>query len=71
MPLVLDRKFEEEWIADGQSENIIKDIIKEGFTTRSFTAHPVINYRLKKNWEIKNTEQVIEPEEAIDKELFL
>ena len=71
MPLALDRKFEEEWIAEGQNESIIKDIMNEGFTTKSFTAHPVLNYRLKKNWEIKNTEQVIEPVEPIEEELSL
>lgn len=60
MPLVLDRKYEEDWIAEGQSERIIEDIMQEGFTSKSFTAHPVINYRLKKNREIKNTEKLIE-----------
>lgn len=71
MPLVLDRKYEEEWIAEGQSERIIKDIMNEGYTTKSFTAHPVLNYRLKKNWDIKNTEKVIEPVEALDSEMSL
>lgn len=69
MPLALDRKYEEEWISSGQSESVIRDIMNEGFTSKSFSAHPVINYRLKKNWEIKNTGKVIEPSEAIDKEL--
>lgn len=71
MPLVLDRKYEEEWIAEGQSESIIKDIMHDGFTSKSFTAHPVINYRLKKNWDIKNTEKAIEPIEALDSGMAL
>lgn len=71
MPLVLDRKYEEDWIANGQSESVIKDIMKEGFTTKPFTAHPVLNYRLKKNWDIKNTEQVIKPVDALDIEMKL
>ena len=71
MPLVLDRKYEEEWIQNGQSESVIKDIMNEGFTTKSFQAHPVINYRLKKNREIKNSEKVLEPIEAIDKSLSI
>ncbi|TRO65260.1 SOS response-associated peptidase [Christiangramia sabulilitoris] len=71
MPLVLDRKFESEWIREGQPETVIKDIMGEGFTSRSFTAHPVINYRLKKNRDLKNTRKVIEPAEALDKELSL
>ena len=50
---------------------MIKDIMNEGFTTKSFTAHPVLNYRLKKNWDIKNTEKVIEPVEALDTEMSL
>ncbi len=71
MPLVLDRKYEREWINEGISNSMIKDIMNEGFTTKTFKAHPVINYRLKKNWEIKNTEKVIQPAEAIDKELTI
>lgn len=71
MPLVLDRKYEKEWISEGQSEKLIRDIMQEGFTTQSFTAHPVMNYRLKKNREYKNTEQVIAPTQAIDKSLNL
>ncbi len=71
MPMVLDRKYEHEWIQNGQPDHVIKDIMHEGFTTKSFTAHPVINYRLKKNWEIKNTEKVIQPVEPLDKELTL
>lgn len=53
------------------SESIINDIMNEGFTTKSFTAHPVLNYRLKKNWDIKNTEKVIEPVEALDTEMTI
>lgn len=71
MPLVLDRKFEKEWLEQGQSEAIIKDIMNEGFTSKSFTAHPVMNYRLKKNRDLKNTEKAIEPVEAIDKSLAI
>lgn len=71
MPLVLDRKFESEWIDKGQSESVIKDIMNEGFTNKSFEAHPVMNYRLKKNWDKKNTSEVIEPTEAIDENLKL
>lgn len=71
MPLVLDRKFEQEWIASSQSEPVIKDIMAEGFTTKNFDAHPVINYRLKKNWELKDTEKVLQPVEPIDKSLAL
>ncbi|MCH4823620.1 SOS response-associated peptidase [Gramella lutea] len=71
MPLVLDRKFENEWITESQPEGIIKDIMTEGFTSKSFTAHPVMNYRLKKNRETKNTEKVIEPAEALDKNLSI
>ncbi|SDS19616.1 SOS response-associated peptidase [Christiangramia echinicola] len=71
MPLVLDRKYEADWIEQGQSETVIKDIMNEGFTSKSFTAHPVINYRLKKNWDIKNSAEVIQPAEALDKELAL
>ncbi len=71
MPLVLDRKFETEWISDGQSESVIRDIMSEGFTTKSFTAHPVLNYRLKKNRDIRNTEKVIEPVEALDPDMAL
>lgn len=71
MPLVLDRKFETEWIQQGQSETVINEIMDEGFTSKSFTAHPVINYRLKKNWDLKNTRKVIQPVEALDKELSL
>ncbi|PTX42437.1 putative SOS response-associated peptidase YedK [Christiangramia gaetbulicola] len=71
MPLVLDRKYEQEWIQTGQSESVIKDIMSEGFTSKSFHAHPVINYRLKKNRELKNTAKVLEPTEPIDKSLTL
>ncbi|MDR5590745.1 SOS response-associated peptidase [Christiangramia sp. SM2212] len=71
MPLVLDRKFEKDWLENGQSESIIKDIMAEGFTGKSFNAHPVLNYRLKKNWEFKDSEKVVEPVEPIDKQLSL
>lgn len=43
MPLVLDRSLEDAWIEEGQSPNIIKDIMKEGFTTKLFDAYPVSN----------------------------
>ena len=71
MPLALDRKFEQEWINDSQPDNLIKDIMREGFTSKSFTAHPVMNYRLKKNRDLKNTERVIEPAEPIDRDLAI
>ena len=69
MPLVLDRKYEEEWIKHDHSENVIKDIMAEGFTSQSFKAHPVMNYRTKANRDLKYTDQVIEPQESIDPEL--
>lgn len=69
MPLVLDRKFEEDWISDTQSESVVKGILEEGFTSKSFQAHPVMNYRLKVNRELKNTEKVFEPVPALDPEL--
>lgn len=71
MPLVLDRKFEKEWISEEQNEKIIKDIMQEGFISKSFSAHPVLNYRLKKNRELRNTEKVLEPVDSIDPELTL
>lgn len=69
MPLTLDRKYEEEWIKDGQSDSVIKGIMAEGFTSKSFTAHPVMNYRLKVNREYKNTSQVLQPANSIDPNL--
>ncbi|AVR47207.1 hypothetical protein C7S20_19210 [Christiangramia fulva] len=69
MPLALDRKYELDWISDDQGESVIKGIMDEGFTTKSFKAHPVMNYRLKVNRELKNTEKVLEPVEAIDSDL--
>ena len=69
MPLALDRKYELEWIDDGLSENMVEEIMQEGFTTKNFTAHPVMNYRLKKNWEFKDTAKVLQPVKPIDKAL--
>ena len=66
MPLALDRKYELEWIDDGLSENMVEEIMQEGFTTKNFTAHPVMNYRLKKNWEFKDTAKVLQPVKPID-----
>ena len=66
MPLALDRKYEEEWIKEGQSESVIKDMMAEGFTSKSFKAHPVMNYRTKANRDLKYTEKVLEPQESID-----
>ncbi len=71
MPLVLDRRYESEWISPGQPDTLIKDIMHDGFTNKSFHAHPVINYRLKKNRDLKNTAKVLEPAEPIDKALSL
>lgn len=71
MPLVLDRKFEKEWLADNQNEKIIKGIMKEGFTSKSFSAYPVMNYHLKNNRELKNTEEVLKPVEPLDRNLSL
>ena len=66
MPLVLDRKFEKEWIDHSQSDSVIKGIMEEGFTQKSFTGHPVMNYRKKINQDKKYTSEVIEPVEPIE-----
>ncbi|MUP44260.1 SOS response-associated peptidase [Gramella sp. BOM4] len=66
MPLVLDRELETEWVSAAQPDPVIKDLMKDGFTSKSFRAHPVINYRLKVNRELKDTSKVVEPVEALD-----
>ncbi|SDS13583.1 Putative SOS response-associated peptidase YedK [Gramella sp. MAR_2010_147] len=66
MPLVLDRKYENDWINQNQSDSIIKGIMQEGFTQKTFTGHPVMNYRKKVNQEKKYTDEVIEPVEPIE-----
>lgn len=66
MPLVLDPGMENEWIAGTQPDPVIRDMMNSGFTSKQFLAHPVINYRLKRNRNLKETSKVVEPVEPLD-----
>lgn len=67
MPLVLDPGIEDSWIEEGQSPNIIKDIMREGFTTRTFEAYPVSNLIYSKSdVEETDSEKILQPVEPIE-----
>lgn len=67
MPLVLNPNVEDAWIEKGQSPNILKDIMKEGFTSKPFEAYPVSNllYSKTKNTEKDNID-ILKPVASIE-----
>jgi len=67
MPFVLDPSVEDAWIQEGQSPNIIKDILKDGFTAKQFQAHAVSNLIYSKtNNEEKDSEDILKPVPPIE-----
>lgn len=60
MPLVLDRKYEEAWIENGQSDRNIRDIMKDGFTTKKFKGYPISNSLYDKKIDTNKPEILIE-----------
>lgn len=67
MPLVLDPGVEDSWLEEGQSPNIIKEIMKEGFTTRPFESHPVTNLIYSKNeGEETDSREILKPVAPIE-----
>src|SRR5690606_14047511 len=67
MPLVLDRSVEDAWIEEGQSPNIIKEIMKEGFTSKPFEAHPVTSQIYSKtNIAETNSMEILKPVAPIE-----
>lgn len=67
MPLVLDRNVEDAWIEEGQSSNIIQDIMNEGFTSKQFDAYPVSSLVYSKNKDTeKNTPEILQPVTPIE-----
>lgn len=67
MPLVLDQSVEDAWIEQGQSPNIIKEIMKDGFTSKQFDAFPVSNiiYSKTSNAE-KDNPDILKPVDPIE-----
>lgn len=65
MPLVLDRKYENDWLEEGQSEKIIKDLLIDGFTAKEFHAYPVTN-DLYKSGVNKNTPDILKKVKSIE-----
>jgi putative SOS response-associated peptidase YedK len=61
MPLVLDPNLREEWISTNQSKSVISDLVKKGFTSEQFDAHPVSNLLYKGS----NDESTIQPVEPL------
>ncbi len=67
MPLVLDRNVEDAWIEQGQSTNIIKDIMKEGFTSKEFRAYPVSNLIYSRNKKAEtDSSEILQPVSPIE-----
>lgn len=66
MPLVLDRKYESDWLEEVQSEKIIKDLLNEGFTTKNFEAYPVTNDLYKRSLLDKDTPDILNKVEPIE-----
>ncbi|CAM4029138.1 SOS response-associated peptidase [Gillisia hiemivivida] len=60
MPLVLDPRLREEWILMDQSKSVISDLVKKGFISDEFRAHPVSN-QLYKGSNDESTIQAVEP----------
>lgn len=67
MPLVLDRNVEDAWIENDQSPNIIKSIMQEGFTSKTFEAYPVSNQIYSKsNIAEINSQEILKPVASIE-----
>lgn len=66
MPLVLDHSVEDAWIEEGQSTNIIKEIMKEGFTSQQFDAYPVTNLIYSKTKVETDTPEILKPVASIE-----
>lgn len=67
MPLVLDRGVEDAWIEEGQSPNIIKDIMNEGFTSKQFEAYPVTNLIYSKTEGVEtDSREILKPVTPIE-----
>ncbi len=67
MPLVIDRNFEDAWIEENQSPNLIKDIMREGFTSKQFNAYPVSNLIYSKSrGDEKDTPEILKPVDPIE-----
>ncbi len=67
MPLVLDQSVEDTWIEEGQSPNIIKEIMNEGFTSKQFEAYPVSNIIYSKTaTSQKDNSDILKPVEPIE-----
>jgi len=65
MPLVLDKNLAHEWIAKNQSKSVIDDLVREGFTSEQFSAHPVSNNIYKNDFH-RDGKEVIEPVEPLE-----
>src|SRR5690606_16546407 len=67
MPLVLDRRVEDAWIEEGQSPNIIKEIMNDGFTSKPFEAHPVSNLIYSKTRTSEtDSQEILKPVASIE-----
>ncbi|MGJ8665079.1 MAG: SOS response-associated peptidase [Patiriisocius sp.] len=60
MPLVLDSGLYSEWFNGGLSEENIKELMKHGFTSKDFSAHPVSRDLYKRGID-SNKEYIISP----------
>lgn len=67
MPLVLDRNLEGEWLEENQSVNVIKEIMRDGFTSKQFEAYPVSNLIYSRS-PAANTDNpdILEPVDPIE-----
>ncbi|WP_034917620.1 SOS response-associated peptidase [Gillisia sp. CAL575] len=60
MPLVLAKELYSEWFNDGLSKENIIELMKNGFTSKEFSAHPVSRDLYKRGLNT-NKEYIIEP----------
>ena len=60
MPLVLNNDLEGEWLQEGLDENYIKEIMRDGFTTKEFKAHAV-SRNLYDRKRITNVPSILAP----------
>ncbi|WP_051199729.1 SOS response-associated peptidase [Christiangramia echinicola] len=64
MPLVLDNNLVKEWISPDQSKSVIDDLVRTGFTSKEFKAHPVSSDIYKTDFH-RDGQEVIEPVKPI------
>jgi putative SOS response-associated peptidase YedK len=62
MPLVLDKELYSEWFNDALKKEDITELMKNGFTSKKFSAHPVSRDLYKRGLNT-NKEYIIQPED--------